>query len=60
MCHANKHLAFAIVLQPSWQVQSQLHFLKHGAPLISASGTRYLPFLKHPVFIRLGWYPKDV
>ena len=23
----------------------------HGAPLVSASGTQYLPFLKHPVLI---------
>lgn len=23
----------------------------HGAPLLSASGTQYLPFLKHPVLI---------
>lgn len=23
----------------------------HGAPLVSASGTKYLPFLKHPVLI---------
>lgn len=23
----------------------------HGAPLISASGTHYLPFLKHPVLV---------
>ncbi len=23
----------------------------HGAPLVSASGTQYLPFLKHPVLV---------
>lgn len=23
----------------------------HGAPLVSATGTRYLPFLKHPILI---------
>ena len=23
----------------------------HGAPLVSASGTRYLPFIKHPILV---------
>ena len=46
---------------PDWQKLNVTAFLAssvaiaspqtHGAPLVSASGTAYLPFIKHPILI---------